>query len=57
MVWACSRLHAGLLSEASAAFREALALAKKHGNRLQEFMALEHLVMTSIHQRRRGQSV
>ena len=45
------RLHAGLLSEANAAFREALALAKKHGNRLQEFITLEHLVMTSIHQR------
>jgi hypothetical protein len=26
-------------------------LAKKTGNRLQEFMALEHLVMTSIHRR------
>ena len=26
-------------------------LAKRNGNRLQEFMALEHLVMTSIHRR------
>ena len=45
------RLHAGRLDEARAAFEEALALAKKNGNRLQEFMALEHLVMTSMHQR------
>ena len=45
------RLHAGALGEAEAAFEEAWALAKKHGNRLQEFVALEHLVMVSIHGR------
>jgi tetratricopeptide (TPR) repeat protein len=45
------RLHAGALHEAKAAFEEAWVLAKKQGNRLQEFMALEHLVMVSIHRR------
>jgi DNA-binding SARP family transcriptional activator len=45
------RLHAGALDDAKAAFEEAWILAKKNGNRLQEFMALEHLVMTSIHRR------
>jgi hypothetical protein len=45
------RLHAGALNEAKAAFEGAWALAKKQGNRLQEFMALEHLVMVSIHRR------
>jgi len=45
------RLHAGALDEAKAAFEEAWALARKRGNRLQEFVALEHLVMVSIHQR------
>ncbi len=45
------RLHAGALSDAKAAFEQAWMLAKKTGNRLQEFMALEHLVMTSIHRR------
>jgi len=45
------RLHAGALDDAKAAFEQAWMLAKKTGNRLQEFMALEHLVMTSIHRR------
>ena len=45
------RLHAGALDEAKAAFDEAWGLAKKSGNRLQEFLALEHLVMVSIHRR------
>ncbi len=45
------RLHTGALDEAKAAFEEAWALAKRRGNRLQEFMALEHLVMVSIHRR------
>ena len=45
------RLHAGALDDAKTAFEEAWMLAKKSGNRLQEFMALEHLVMTSIHRR------
>ena len=43
------RLHAGALDEAKAAFEEAWTLAKRRGNRLQEFMSLEHLVMVSIH--------
>ena len=43
------RLHAGALGEAKEAFEEAWAIAKKRGNRLEEFMALEHLVMASIH--------
>jgi hypothetical protein len=45
------RLHAGALDEAKAAFEEAWAIAKERGDRLQEFMALEHLVMVSIHRR------
>lgn len=45
------RLHAGALQEAKEAFREAWALAKKRGDRLEEFMSLEHLVMVSIHSR------
>jgi len=45
------RLHAGALDDAKAAFEQAWMLAKKTGNRLQEFMSLEHLVMTSIHRR------
>jgi tetratricopeptide (TPR) repeat protein len=45
------RLHAGALDEAKAAFEEAWAIAKKRGDRLHEFMALEHLVMVSIHRR------
>jgi DNA-binding SARP family transcriptional activator/predicted ATPase len=45
------RLHAGALDEAKAAFGEAWAIAKERGDRLQEFMALEHLVMVSIHRR------
>ena len=43
------RLHAGALDEAKAAFEEAWRIAKKRGDRLEEFMALEHLVMVSIH--------
>jgi len=42
-------LHAGALDEAKASFEEAWALAKKNGDRLQEFMALEHLVTVSIY--------
>jgi DNA-binding SARP family transcriptional activator/tetratricopeptide (TPR) repeat protein len=45
------RLHTGALDEAKAAFEEAWAAAKKGGNRLQEFLALEHLVMVSIHRK------
>jgi DNA-binding SARP family transcriptional activator/predicted ATPase len=45
------RLHAGALEEAKAAFEEAWGHAKRRGNRLEEFMALEHLVMVAIHQR------
>ena len=45
------RLHAGALDEAKDAFEEAWTIAKKRGNRLEEFMALEHLVMVSIHRR------
>jgi len=44
------QLHAGALGEARAHFEEAWTLAKNAGNRLQEFMALEHLVMVAIHQ-------
>ncbi|HSN81030.1 MAG TPA: AAA family ATPase [Polyangiales bacterium] len=43
------RLHAGALEEARSAFEQAWACAKKEGNRLQEFMALEHLVTVCIH--------
>jgi hypothetical protein len=42
------RLHAGALEEAKSAFDKAWTLAKKTSNRLQEFLALEHLVMVSI---------
>ncbi|KPK16018.1 MAG: hypothetical protein AMJ62_07505 [Myxococcales bacterium SG8_38] len=45
------RLHAGALEEAKGAFEQAWALARKDGNRLQEFMALEHLVTVCIHRR------
>jgi tetratricopeptide (TPR) repeat protein len=45
------RLHAGALDEAKAAFEEAWSVAKKRGDRLEEFMSLEHLVMVSIHRR------
>lgn len=45
------RLHAGALDEAKTAFEEAWAIAKKRGDRLEEFMSLEHLVMVSIHRR------
>jgi DNA-binding SARP family transcriptional activator len=45
------RLHAGALEEAQAAFEEAWAIAKRRGDRLEEFMSLEHLVMVSIHRR------
>ncbi len=45
------RLHAGALDEAKAAFEEAWRIAKSRGDRLEEFMSLEHLVMVSIHQR------
>ena len=45
------RLHAGALDEATAAFEEAWRIAKKQGDRLEEFMSLEHLVMVSIHRR------
>ena len=45
------RLHAGALDEAGAAFEEAWAIAKQRGDRLAEFMSLEHLVMVSIHRR------
>jgi predicted ATPase len=45
------RLHAGALEEAQTAFEEAWAIAKRRGNRLEEFMSLEHLVMVSIHRR------
>jgi len=41
-------LHAGDLDAAKAQFEKALDKAKKTGNRVQEFMALEHLVMVSI---------
>lgn len=50
------RLHAGALDEAKAAFEEAWSIAKKTGNRLQEFMALEHLVTVSIHRRDEDQA-
>lgn len=43
------RLHSGALEDAKAAFEQAWALAKKEGNRLQEFMALEHLVVANLH--------
>jgi tetratricopeptide (TPR) repeat protein len=45
------RLHAGALDEAKAAFEEAWRIAKQRGDRLEEFMSLEHLVMVSIHRR------
>jgi hypothetical protein len=45
------RLHAGALEEAKAAFEEAWTIAKKRGDRLEEFMSLEHLVMVAIHRR------
>ncbi len=45
------RLHAGELGEAKTAFEKAWVLARKTSNRLQEFMALEHLVTVSIHLR------
>jgi DNA-binding SARP family transcriptional activator/tetratricopeptide (TPR) repeat protein len=45
------RLHAGALGEAKAAFEEAWTIAKKRGDRLEEFMSLEHLVMVAIHRR------
>ena len=45
------RLHAGALDEAKEAFDEAWRIAKARGDRLEEFMSLEHLVMVSIHQR------
>lgn len=45
------RLHAGALDEAKAAFEEACRIARGRGDRLEEFMALEHLVMVSIHRR------
>jgi DNA-binding SARP family transcriptional activator/predicted ATPase len=45
------RLHAGEIQEARSAFEDAWAHAKRTGNRLQEFMALEHLVASSIHLR------
>ena len=45
------RLHAGALDEAKAAFEEAWSIAKRGGNRIEEFMSLEHLVMVSIHRR------
>ena len=50
------RLHAGALDEAKAAFEQALAVAKRNGDRLQEFMALEHLVAVSIHRRDEDQA-
>lgn len=43
------RLHAGALDEAKTAFEQAWTLARKDGDRLQEFMSLEHLVTVSIH--------
>ncbi len=43
------RLHAGALDEAKVAFEQAWALSKKEGDRLHEFMSLEHLVAVSIH--------
>ena len=45
------RLHAGALEEAKAAFEDAWSMAKRRGNRIEEFMSLEHLVMVSIHRR------
>ncbi|MGB5223401.1 MAG: AAA family ATPase [Polyangiales bacterium] len=45
------RLHAGALDEAKEAFEAAWRIAKKRGDRLEEFMSLEHLVMVSIHRR------
>jgi DNA-binding SARP family transcriptional activator len=45
------RLHAGELHEARSSFEKAWTLAKKAGNRLQEFAALEHLVAASVHLR------
>jgi tetratricopeptide (TPR) repeat protein len=42
------RLHGGELEEAKSAFEKAWTVARKTSNRLQEFMALEHLVMVSI---------
>jgi len=45
------RLHAGALDEAKVAFEEGWRVAKKRGDRLEEFMSLEHLVMVSIHRR------
>ena len=44
------RLHGGQLDEAKNLFGKALATAKRTGDRLHEFMALEHLVKVSIMQ-------
>ena len=45
------RLHAGALDEAKKAFEEAWSIAKRRGDRIEEFMSLEHLVMVSIHRK------
>lgn len=50
------RLHAGALDDAKTAFEQAWSLARKEGNRLQEFMSLEHLVSVSIHRRDEDQA-
>lgn len=44
------RLHAGDLDEAKTAFEQAWATAKRAGDRLYEFLTLEHLVAVSMHQ-------
>ncbi|MFZ1863309.1 MAG: AAA family ATPase [Polyangiales bacterium] len=50
------RLHAGALDEARAAFERGWTLAKREGDRLREFMSLEHLVAVSIHRRDEDQA-
>lgn len=50
------RLHSGALEDAKTSFEQAWAVAKKTGDRLQEFMALEHLVTVSIHQHREDEA-
>ncbi len=42
------RLHEGVLDEAASLFEQARLLARADGNRLDEFHALEHLVMVEL---------
>ncbi|MEM7434333.1 MAG: AAA family ATPase [Myxococcota bacterium] len=44
------RLYGGELSEARTAFENAWTTAKRDGDRLNEFMSLEHLVTVAMHQ-------